>query len=605
MNLTKLYAGAASIVLIGLAIASLHSGQALAAGRDENVLDQPIAVPAESGVWRTKMQAVFDPVERTLVRRKYVVWDANPSRDLDFVWLSNSVHNEAEGKVNGEGRLIWRVKGSPTYDRSGIFAEYRGTMRDGRPEGHGSYLEATGLNYSGEWKNGVMDGVGRLIMPGGDEYLGEMRNGRANGAGRYIEATGEIFDGRFVDGQREGAGTTTLPNGNSYRSIWVRGRETEGSRGLRVAQLGGLPAAGTSDDIRVGITIDKSKARDGDLVYATSSEGAKLLIRPDNKRLMEMWKGGGEIQLLRDEDGDNGDGEYGVFSLSRGQMLPLTLVFEVQNRSSAPISVSGAYLSVAASVTDPQPAIQLHSLFAGCGGMTYLPTFRVENFGWGAASGAKLGVSFVEQASSIRPGSASFVKQLGDITKVVTVDLEPELRSAGVRTATLRARSDNGFVCTSKTPSVCLGQLRATGAFGSIASRIFLEDTSIYVRAAGSLDYAWRDAAGAEQQTSSPYSLTVPLGHVKIEAECGEGGPRDPITARPLSLKLDQSNYRLPISFQRSIPPGQTSRYTVTITAPKSSSHDFSVVLQLANGREIRSRPINLLYYVPSWFAAQ
>jgi hypothetical protein len=147
-------------------------------------------------------------------------------------------------------------------------------------------------------------------------------------------------------------------------------------------------------------------------------------------------------------------------------------------------------------------------------------------------------------------------------------------------------------------------ELRNSGIFGSLAPHIALEDTDIFISAAGSLDYGWQDNKGAPRNSSSPFNAKLPLGHIKIEAECGEGGQRDPIASRPLEFRLDQSGYRLPVAFQRSIPAGRTSRLTLQVKAGKSSEHDFSVVLQLADGREIKSRPINLLYYVPKWFPA-
>ena len=135
-----------------------------------------------------------------------------PERDLDFVWIPSALRDDEEGKVNGVGRLIWRVKGKPAYDPASIFAEYRGVMRDGRADGEGTYFDTTGMSYKGSWRDGLMDGLGTLMLPGGDEYIGQMRAGKAHGAGRYIEVTGEIFDGSFVEGKREGIGTTTLPD---------------------------------------------------------------------------------------------------------------------------------------------------------------------------------------------------------------------------------------------------------------------------------------------------------------------------------------------------------------------------------------------------------
>jgi hypothetical protein len=275
----------------------------------------------------------------------------------------------------------------------------------------------------------------------------------------------------------------------------------------------------------------------------------------------------------------------------------------VQNRSSTPIAVAGAYLAVDSSVSDLQPAIQLNRALAVCGETPYKPTFRAENFGWGSAENAEMRFAFANPNVSAQP-RANISKKVGNIVRTTNIDVEPELRAAGVNTSTLAARSKSGFVCSGTSRAACLEQIKSTGIFGSIASQVGLKDesTSIFVALQGTLDYSWRDSKGAVQTRSSPYRLELPLGHIKIEAECGEGGEREVVAAKPVQLRLDQEGYRLPISFQRSVPAGRTSQYAVTVTAAKSSLHEFKVVLQLADGREISSRPVNLTYYLPSWF---
>ena len=74
-------------------------------------------LPTENGAWRSKTQQMFDPVEKTLVRRLYTVWDPEPSRDLDFAWVPDTFADDREGVINGQGRLIWRLKGSPPTTR--------------------------------------------------------------------------------------------------------------------------------------------------------------------------------------------------------------------------------------------------------------------------------------------------------------------------------------------------------------------------------------------------------------------------------------------------------------------------------------------------------
>jgi hypothetical protein len=589
--------------VFGLALCAWLSAASYGASRDDVVIDPPIAGPpaGEAGVWRSKTQSLFDPVAHTLIRREYTVWDTMPSRDLDFVWIPGSLHDDVDGKVSGNGRLIWRLKGKPAYDKASIFAEYRGAMKDGRAEGEGRYTDSTGISYAGSWRSGLMEGFGTLILPSGDEYVGQMRAGKANGRGRYIDITGEVFEGNFADGERDGSGTTTLPNANSYRSSWMRGKETADSRLLRLAQSAGQPTPGSADDIRIAITVDKSKARDGDLVYVASGDGAQLAIQPDNKRLMDMWKGNDEIQLKEDEEGQ--PPQYGVLSVGKAQLLPLTLSLGVQNRSAQAVSVTGAYLAVDSSVSDLEPAIQLNRQLEVCSFSPYKPSFQAENFGWSSAQDAAMHFVFANPNASGRPGGSNVTKSIGAISRTAKINLEPELKAAGVNTGTLAAKSDNGFVCSKgMSAPACLQSIKSSGVFGSIASQVGLNETSIFVAVAGTLDYTWSDSHGAQQTRSSPYTIMLPLGHIKIEAECGEGGEPEVIAAKPLVFKLDQSNYRIPIAFQRSVPAGRTSQFTVTVNAPKSSEHNFTVVLQLADGREIASRPVNLTYYLPSWF---
>ena len=112
---------------------------ALAAEQNDGIGDPELAGAASvDRAWRTKIQQVFDPATRTLSRRMYTIWDAEPSRDLDFIWTPDRPSDERPGRINGSGHLIWRIKGKPAYDLSSVFAEHRGTVREGRIEGGAS-----------------------------------------------------------------------------------------------------------------------------------------------------------------------------------------------------------------------------------------------------------------------------------------------------------------------------------------------------------------------------------------------------------------------------------------------------------------------------------
>jgi hypothetical protein len=141
-----------------------------------------------------------------------------------------------------------------------------------------------------------------------------------------------------------------------------------------------------------------------------------------------------------------------------------------------------------------------------------------------------------------------------------------------------------------------------TGKLGRLAEYVEMQDTNFVVRLAGELDYSWQDSKSNVQNWSHPFKATLPLGFLKRTGECGEGGGPQIVTTKAQQFKLDTTGYKIPIAYQTTVAPSRTVPLVFPIEALKSSVHDFSVVIQLANGREIRSRPIDLLYYRPRWF---
>ncbi|TDR94596.1 hypothetical protein [Enterovirga rhinocerotis] len=562
-----------------------------------------IRLPTEAGRWETRSQPIYDAHRQALSRRTYTVWNARPSLGLDFVWIPDREAAARPGRVSGQGRLVWRLAGKPSYDPSAFFAEYQGAMRDGRPEGHGMYRDRTGLTYEGPWLGGLPHGEGRLKLGNGAEFAGLFRRGAAEGPGHFYDVDGEIFEGRFRQGLRNGQGRTVLPNGAAYRSDWAAGEEQVNSRRIRLAQLG--PARGPGEDIRLGISVDRQDD-DSLLQYSATNAESGLVIQPSKRRLMALWKGNENIQLTMREENPSERGSYGVFAYASGDLPPLTLVFEVQNRASAPVRIRGAHLDVESSVSDLQPAIQLSSgATAECGARNrpdFSPRFELENFGWSPAERAQLRFAFARPKTSVAPSAFGVTKEIGLIRTAAKIDMEPELRAAGVKTDQLKRRADTGGIgCRSRgNGPACLAEIAASGLFGTLSRQITLEERDIYLNAVGNLSYVWKNAKGEEEARTSPFTARLLLGRTPIEAECGEGAEKEPVGKKPLEFRLDQSRYRLPIAFERTIPAGRSARYTVAVSAAKSSGHNFKVVLQTADGQQIASRPISLTYFRPS-----
>ncbi len=141
----------------------------------------------------------------------------------------------ANGRPNGWGKLTYfdgtvktgqfnngEVQGVVliTYTDK---ATYTGPIENGEPHGdegtltfrHGetytgpffrgryqtSVVLTDGRIYKGEFRNGIMDGIGRLELLDGSIYLGQFKNGLAHGFGVVERADGTAWTGNFEEGQ--------------------------------------------------------------------------------------------------------------------------------------------------------------------------------------------------------------------------------------------------------------------------------------------------------------------------------------------------------------------------------------------------------------------
>jgi hypothetical protein len=115
--------GAAALLYLFLATTALAGG----------------AAAAEPGAWAERVQILYQEDSRSVLRRKVRVWDPHPEKNLDFVWEPEKGQAGGgvgqDGLVSGKGKLVWRVRGSASYDPRTVFSVYSGDMRDGRPEG--------------------------------------------------------------------------------------------------------------------------------------------------------------------------------------------------------------------------------------------------------------------------------------------------------------------------------------------------------------------------------------------------------------------------------------------------------------------------------------
>ena len=90
--------------------------------------------------------------------------------------------------------------------------------------GKGTIVTSSGVHYTGNFKAGRFDGIGKAVYRDGDEYIGEWLNGLKEGKGKYSFADGSIYRGHFHKDLIEGKGTMIYDNGEQYKGEWLAGK---------------------------------------------------------------------------------------------------------------------------------------------------------------------------------------------------------------------------------------------------------------------------------------------------------------------------------------------------------------------------------------------
>ena len=80
----------------------------------------------------------------------------------------------------------------------------------------GTYTNANGNKYVGEWKDDKWHGQGIRNLADGDKYVGEFKNGKKHGQGVYTYVNGNKYVGKFENDKRHGQGILTYANGDKY-----------------------------------------------------------------------------------------------------------------------------------------------------------------------------------------------------------------------------------------------------------------------------------------------------------------------------------------------------------------------------------------------------
>jgi hypothetical protein len=555
---------------------------------------------------RVQVQLVWDGAAGRLDRRRYEFADPFPAQ-YDVHYLPLDPANDRPGRISGRGIMTWRAKGDARFGKDSIIAQYRGGFANGYFEGEGALLMRGGLRYDGGWKSGRMEGHGQLLLPDGDAYTGDFLAGKQHGQGQYISATGQVYEGGFAVGLRDGMGTVTEPGRAVYSSVWRGGREELSLRQMLPGQIDLAQSTDSAPDLAVSVsaTANNSFCCGGTkavLGYVSTSYPDHLRIFPDAPQMLDIWRGKENIVV---QNAGSFDWEryvleeYSFRNYFADGIVPVGLQLGVENMGTAAASIVGSYLDVSESELDGEPALQSLPL------KPLSPqslSFSIENYGWATAEKAKLSFSYLKPQSGEK--SERLEIPIGDLKSVHEFSFVETMQKMGADAARLPALEEECINSKNDgTEAACLKKVKESGALGKLTEFLFSDESSFELKIEGNLDYGWRDNSGTLVSKSVPFASVIPIGSFASFAECEGAGEENPIEPpKPFELKIGEKNYRLPLPIKGEVGQGVLKRWGIKINAAKSSRHRFTIVFELADGRQVRSRPIDLEFFRPQSF---
>lgn len=573
---------------------ALLAGASLASG------DTP---PASAGAWSERVQIVYRAETKSVLRKTVKAWDAAPEKNLDFTWEPDAGQPgdglAEDGAIAGKGKLVWRVRGSASYDPATIYSVYTGELRDGRPNGQGRLEIRSGEVFEGTFAEGVLNGQGVHMDAAGNRFEGEFRAGALNGKGRQRARTGEIFTGTFVDGLKHGKGETRLPGGTVYASEWAMGTEistrpdavadaTEGGL-VKVQSDGALlnppTDGGAAGKVEIGVVVDQRMTQQSEMQYTHLVRDEDIAIYPVSPEINDFWNGTGQI----------GNFAY-VFDGIDWEESPAFVEVDLGTTDGSRVRLDKMELRVAASDTYRKPMLTIDG-HVGCVG--FRPDFSVLNRGWGEVKDLKMSIQFAAEEPD---GNASpvYTRDIGTFDQGKDISIRDVLDEAGVDTAKL---TDKRFSCQSMDSiNVCRSQVFNDVGFGAVADFVWGEQ-KLFTTAIGKFDYAWSDDYGNTYQVSEPFRTTIALATIEVPdemAECGDGfgGSPEALRYQDVKLQLGQQNYvvDMPLRGNRNV-KNYVAR--LKMSAERSSFHQFKVAAGFQDGSTRESKTVSLFYFRP------
>lgn len=575
-----------------------------------SVLSLPMATPA-SAEYGTQVQVFFEATSGETVRRVVKLVDPDPGSGLAFRWHpapGNTAPLDAQGRAQGEGRVVWRLEGLSAHDPRAWHHSFEGRLQAGRLEGEGRLRWRDGREMRGHFVAGRLHGPGLTRDLHGNIIEAQFVDGQAQGDGLYRARAGWVWRGAFVDGLMQGAGQMTEAGGRQYDMQMNAGMPSSAApsglvahpliAGLRPVQGG----ASMADRAGISVYVDQRLSVNQWAGYMSRPDGERVFIHPANDAMIDIWEGNpswNARMMLTDSLPEDWNDSRAL------------VVIDLEMESGSRATLEDLSLQIEASAPHLRPMI-LGREHLGC--TPFQPSFEFRNFGWGAVENPRMRVRFAnpddidfDDPSRTQDSTDWIAVPVAGFDEGSDVDLRDALSALGVEIAGLEAAT---FPCSVSSDlasrhsemTQCARDAVRSGLFGELAGYVAqgwgkLLGTS----ALAELTYDWTDFAGNVTTETRNFEVPVSLGLVDITlsmAECGAGGAW-PTEARQFhddALSVDRMDYAidLPLRGNRTV---EFLEYGVKLHAPQSSMHLFQAQARFSDG-SIRLSPTTLFYFL-------
>lgn len=243
-----------------------------------NVTDLPDQQPCSSPFCTHEVPENVDILASTPSRYRFLPWRRNgseqgQSRATGFI--KKSIHN-SRLKSLLSGPDVEKIRHAYSLPRS-LSSEGKNeqpTSKDSRDalDVERTVLFDDGSSYSGEWKDGKIEGRGVFLWVNGDRFEGEWKEDLQNGQGTFASADGSVYYGGWKNGLKDGDGVyrPARQHGEVYAPILYLRRYEAGKLvkniKLDISKMKGTKGKMKIHDVKKNVSLDRP-LKPGEVIY--------------------------------------------------------------------------------------------------------------------------------------------------------------------------------------------------------------------------------------------------------------------------------------------------------------------------------------------------